>query len=51
MTPQTQKKLALVAGAAGGMGGATVARLARDGFRIAAFDLNPQVRGVRARPR
>jgi 2-hydroxycyclohexanecarboxyl-CoA dehydrogenase len=35
-----EAKLALVTGAAGGMGSATVARLARDGFRVAAFDLN-----------
>ena len=42
MTQQREKKLALVAGAAGGMGGATVARLARDGFRIAAVDLNAE---------
>ncbi len=42
MAEQPGKKLALVAGAAGGMGGATVARLARDGFRIAALDVNEQ---------
>lgn len=35
-----QARLVLIAGAAGGMGAATVRRLARDGFRIAAFDLN-----------
>jgi 2-hydroxycyclohexanecarboxyl-CoA dehydrogenase len=39
-TEQGGQRLALVAGAAGGMGGATVARLARDGFRVAAFDVN-----------
>lgn len=33
-------KTAVVTGAAGGMGLATVERLARDGFRIAAFDIN-----------
>lgn len=33
-------KIAVVTGAAGGMGLATVERLARDGFRIAAFDIN-----------
>jgi 2-hydroxycyclohexanecarboxyl-CoA dehydrogenase len=33
-------KLAVVAGAAGGMGTATVARLAKDGFRVAALDVN-----------
>ena len=42
MAEQSEKKLAIVAGAAGGMGGATVRRLVRDGFRIAAFDLNEQ---------
>jgi len=35
-----EKGLALVTGAAGGMGSATVERLARDGFRIAAVDVN-----------
>ena len=35
------KKVALVSGAAGGMGLATVRRLAADGFRIAGLDLNP----------
>lgn len=34
------ERLAIVTGAGGGMGSATVARLARDGFRIAAFDIN-----------
>lgn len=34
------KKVALIAGAAGGMGIPTVRRLARDGFRIAGLDLN-----------
>lgn len=33
-------KLALVTGAAGGMGRATVQRLAADGFRVAAMDVN-----------
>ena len=33
-------RIAVVTGAAGGMGLATVERLARDGFRIAAFDIN-----------
>lgn len=33
-------EVALVAGAAGGMGRATVARLARDGFKVAAMDIN-----------
>ncbi len=33
-------KLALVTGAGGGMGQATVARLSRDGFRIAGTDIN-----------
>lgn len=33
-------RTAVVTGAAGGMGLATVGRLARDGFRIAAFDIN-----------
>ena len=34
------KRLAVVTGAAGGMGGATVGRLVRDGFRVAAIDIN-----------
>lgn len=34
-------KVAVLVGAAGGMGLATVKRLAADGFRIAALDLNP----------
>ena len=33
-------KLALITGAGGGMGQATVARLARDGFRIAGMDID-----------
>ena len=33
-------KLALITGAGGGMGQATVARLSRDGFRIAGTDIN-----------
>lgn len=33
-------KLALITGAAGGMGAATVARLSSDGFRIAALDID-----------
>ena len=33
-------RIAVVTGAAGGMGLATVERLARDGFQIAAFDIN-----------
>ncbi len=33
-------RLAIVTGAGGGMGTATVARLSRDGFRIAGFDIN-----------
>ncbi len=33
-------KLALVTGAAGGMGRATVARLVQDGFHVAAIDIN-----------
>lgn len=32
--------LAIVTGAAGGMGSATVARLAKEGYRVAAFDIN-----------
>jgi 2-hydroxycyclohexanecarboxyl-CoA dehydrogenase len=36
----TEKKLAFVTGAAGGMGAATIERLAADGFRIAAMDLD-----------
>ena len=35
-----QDKLAVVTGAAGGMGGAAVARLVRDGYRVAAMDIN-----------
>ena len=35
-----EKKLALVTGAAGGMGNATVRRLVADGFRVAAMDIN-----------
>lgn len=35
-------KLAVVTGAAGGMGTATVARLATDGYRVAAFDINSE---------
>lgn len=35
-----EKKVALVTGAAGGMGLPTVRRLAADGFRVAALDLN-----------
>jgi 2-hydroxycyclohexanecarboxyl-CoA dehydrogenase len=35
-----EQRLALITGAAGGIGGATVSRLARDGFRIAAFDID-----------
>jgi 2-hydroxycyclohexanecarboxyl-CoA dehydrogenase len=38
----TMQPLALLAGAAGGMGQATVRRLAADGFRVAAMDINPQ---------
>lgn len=33
-------RLAIVTGAAGGMGTATVARFAHDGYRVAAFDIN-----------
>jgi len=36
----TDKKLAVITGAAGGMGGATVARLIKDGFHVAAMDIN-----------
>ncbi len=35
-----EQKLALITGAGGGMGKATVARLSRDGFRIAGTDIN-----------
>lgn len=35
-----EKKLALITGAGGGMGQATVERLSRDGFRIAGMDIN-----------
>jgi 2-hydroxycyclohexanecarboxyl-CoA dehydrogenase len=38
----SEKRLALVTGAAGGMGGAAVARLMRDGFRVAAMDINKE---------
>ena len=34
------KRLAVVTGAAGGMGGATVGRLVREGFAVAAMDIN-----------
>src|SRR5690242_8454227 len=34
------RRLAVVTGAAGGMGGATVGRLVRDGFSVAAMDIN-----------
>jgi 2-hydroxycyclohexanecarboxyl-CoA dehydrogenase len=36
----TERRLAVVTGAAGGMGGATVGRLIRDGFTVAALDIN-----------
>ena len=36
----SEEKLALITGAAGGMGRATAARLAADGFRIAAMDID-----------
>lgn len=36
----SDSKVVLVAGAGGGMGGATVARLAKDGFRVAGVDIN-----------
>jgi 2-hydroxycyclohexanecarboxyl-CoA dehydrogenase len=35
-----EKQVVAVVGAAGGMGSATVARLSRDGFRVAALDIN-----------
>lgn len=35
-----EKSVVLVTGAAGGMGGATVGRLIRDGFQVAATDIN-----------
>jgi 2-hydroxycyclohexanecarboxyl-CoA dehydrogenase len=37
-----ETRLAVVTGAAGGMGGATVSRLVRDGFRVAAMDINKE---------
>ena len=37
-----EQKLALITGAGGGMGQAAVARLSRDGFRIAGTDINEQ---------
>lgn len=36
----TEQRLALITGAAGGMGGATVRRLVADGFKVAAMDIN-----------
>jgi 2-hydroxycyclohexanecarboxyl-CoA dehydrogenase len=38
----SQKRLAVVTGAAGGMGSATVERLIRDGFLVAAMDINKE---------
>ena len=39
-SPQTESRVAVVTGAAGGIGAALVNVLARDGYRVAALDLN-----------